>query len=124
MDRPDEPRPTLIAVTSQNWRTVTPHAGKTRRFLLFTATAAGQVAPAGRFDLPKAMTVHGWGHGKPHPLEACDMLVVGSAGETFRRRMARVGVRVVVAETDDPETAAAAALAAAPARAASPPEPQ
>ncbi|NBB68919.1 MAG: nitrogen fixation protein [Alphaproteobacteria bacterium] len=107
----DGPRPLLIAVASQNARTVTPHAGRTRRFLLFTADADGTVAEAGRYELPKAMTLHGWPRSRPHPLFCVDVVVVGSAGENFRRKLAEVGVRVVVSADLAVRDAAARAVA-------------
>ena len=109
----DAPRPRLIAVASQNARTVTPHAGRTRRFLLFTADADGTVTEAGRYDLPKAMTLHGWPGGRPHPLFGVDVVVVGSAGENFKRKLAEVGVRTVVVEGAPVQEAAERAAAEA-----------
>ena len=109
----DAPAPLIVAVASQNGRTVTPHAGKTRRFLLFTVDADGVVAEAGRFELPKAMAVHGWRHDKPHPLYAVDVLVVATAGESFRRKLAEAGVEVVTAASEDPRAAVAQAVMAA-----------
>lgn len=106
-----EARPLIVAVASQNGRTVTPHAGKTRRFLLFTATSDGAVEEAGRFDLPKALAMHGWPHERAHPLFACDVVVAGSAGEPFKRRLGAHGVRVVVSTIADPKAAATLALA-------------
>jgi predicted Fe-Mo cluster-binding NifX family protein len=116
-DGDDGPRPLLIAVASQNARTVTPHAGKTRRFLLFTADADGTVAPAGRYELPKAMTLHGWPRARPHPLFCVDVVVVGSAGANFRQKLAEAGVRTLVVEgAPVQEAAARAAAEAAPAQ--------
>lgn len=108
-----EPRPLLLAVASQNGRTVTPHAGRTRRFLLFTAAGDGAVAPAGRYELPKAMTLHGWPGTRPHPLFAVDVVVAGSAGENFVRKLAEAGVRVVVLPDLEVARAAERAVAAA-----------
>ncbi|MFP4126724.1 MAG: NifB/NifX family molybdenum-iron cluster-binding protein [Alphaproteobacteria bacterium] len=108
----DGPRPLLIAVGSQNGRTVTPHAGKTRRFLLFTAAADGTVTQAGRYELPKAMTLHGWPRSRPHPLFSVDVVVVGSAGENFKQKLAEAGVRTVVDEGAPVEAAAEHAIAA------------
>ena len=109
-------QPLLIAVASQNARTVTPHAGRTRRFLLFTKAADGRVEEAGRFELPKAMTLHGWPASRPHPLFAVDVVVVGSAGAHFREKLARAGVSVVVddggAVRDAASRAAAGVVAA------------
>ena len=33
-----------IAVTSQNFRTITPHAGTTRRFLVYEAAEGGELS--------------------------------------------------------------------------------
>lgn len=41
-----------IAVTSQNFKTVTGHAGKSRRFLIYEARPGAD--PVDRFDLPRA----------------------------------------------------------------------
>jgi len=109
----DGPRPLLIAVASQNARTVTPHAGRTRRFLLFTADADGTVTEAGRYELPKAMTLHGWPRSRPHPLFCVDVVVVGGAGENFRRKLADAGVRAVVIADLPVRDAAARAVAGA-----------
>jgi len=111
-DGEDGPRPLLIAVASQNGRTVTPHAGKTRRFLLFTAAADGTVTEAGRYELPKAMTLHGWPRSRPHPLFGVDVVVVGSAGENFKQKLAEAGVRTVVDEGAPVLEAAERAVAA------------
>ena len=54
-----------IAVTSQNFRTITGHAGKTRRFLVFTGTTEGEWLETDRLDLPKDMI---W-HGEPQKLD-------------------------------------------------------
>ena len=104
------PRVVVIAVASQNWRTVTPHPGRTRRFLLFTAAPDGTVVEAGRFELPKVMVLHGWPPDRCHPLSACDVVVAATAGDGFRRRLGEAGVRVVVTEEEEPRAAAAAAL--------------
>lgn len=107
----DGPRPLIVAVTSQNFRTVTAHAGKTRRFLLFSVTG-DTVRPDGRFDLPKSMALHGWRKDKPHPIFAVDVLLAGSAGAPFQGRMAREGVRCVVVGEGAPAEDAVAAWVA------------
>ncbi|CAK0762635.1 hypothetical protein CCP3SC1_390001 [Gammaproteobacteria bacterium] len=42
-----------IAVTSQNFRTISEHAGKARRFLIFEADSLGCPQEIGRLDLLK-----------------------------------------------------------------------
>lgn len=107
----DAPRPLIVAVTSQNFRSVTAHAGKTRRFLLFSVTG-DTIRAEGRFDLPKTMALHGWRKDKPHPIFAVDVLLAGSAGAPFRGRMAREGVHCEVVGEGAPAEEAVAAWVA------------
>ena len=105
-----------IAVTSQNFRTVTPHAGRTRRFLIFEVGGGGEArekgAPVevGRLDLPKELSMHDFHGDGPHPLDAVDVLIAGSFGEGFAQRMARRGITLVRAQQTDPAQAVAAYL--------------
>jgi predicted Fe-Mo cluster-binding NifX family protein len=101
-----------IAVTSQNLRTITGHAGKTRRFIVFEAEPGREPVEVDRLDLPKELSLHAY-HGDDHPLYGLglDVIVTGGAGAGFLQRMARHGIRVVpTAETDI--SAAVAAVAA------------
>lgn len=108
-----------IAVASQNFRTVTPHAGKPRRFLIFEVATGAPAREAGRLDLPKELSIHEFRGEGPHPLDEVEAVIAGSAGEGFVRRMAARGIRAVAtAETDPAE--AAAALAAGRLRPAAP----
>lgn len=90
-----------IAVTSQNFRTITGHAGKARRFLVFACDDLGQLVEVERLDLPKTMSLHAY-HGDDHPLYACDVLITAGCGENFRRRVAAHGVEVVATAATDP----------------------
>jgi predicted Fe-Mo cluster-binding NifX family protein len=100
-----------IGITSQNFRTITGHAGKTRRFLIYTADPDnGTVSESGHLDLPKEMSLHAYNAPQPHPVEQLDILITAGCGEGFRQRMARSNVYVVVTDETDPETAARAAI--------------
>ena len=102
-----------IAVTSQNFRTVTPHAGRTRRFLVYDAPTAGEPVEAGRLAVPKELTMHAF-HGEgPHPLDAVDVVIAGSFGEGFAARMQARGIVVVATELTDPSEAVKEYLARA-----------
>ncbi len=91
-----------IAVTSQNYRTITPHAGKTRRFLVYEAVPGQEPVEVERLDLPKEMSLHDF-HGEgPHPLYAVDVVIAGSFGEGFERRMAKHGIVAVKTGESDP----------------------
>ncbi|SDY37947.1 Predicted Fe-Mo cluster-binding protein, NifX family [Allochromatium warmingii] len=110
-----------IAVTSQNFRTITGHAGKTRRFLILEAD--GQTAPVEieRLDLPAGLALHDH-HGTDHPLFAAgvEAVLTQSAGGGFVQRLAREGIAVHITSATDPLSAAADLAAGRPLPAAAP----
>lgn len=94
-----------IAISSQNWRTITSHPGKTRRFLVFQAGPGEATQEVDRIDLPQEMTLHNV-HGRAdHPLYAVDAVISGSAGDGFIRRLESRGIRVATTSERDPATA-------------------
>ncbi|MCF7989239.1 MAG: nitrogen fixation protein [Thiohalocapsa sp.] len=91
-----------VAVTSQNFRSITGHAGKSRRFVIFEWQEGSKPAEIERLDLPKDMSLHEY-HGEDHPLYrlSLDAIITGGAGEHFVQRMARQGIAVLATgETD------------------------
>lgn len=56
----------LIAVTSQNRRTVTEHAGRCRKFRIFTVEQ-GRVSGEEWLELAKEQAFHGYPAHQPHP---------------------------------------------------------
>lgn len=101
-----------IAVTSQNFRTITGHAGKTRRFLIYEVGDDDTATEAERLDLPNGMAMHDH-HGSDHPLFALglDTLITGGAGNGFVQRMARNGIAVTTTSETDPLKAVRAVAA-------------
>lgn len=93
-----------IAITSQNFRTVTGHAGKTRRFLVYEADPGSPPVEIERLDLPREMSIHEFAGG-PHPLDAVDVLITASAGSGFIRNLAQRGVQVVITSETEPAQA-------------------
>lgn len=91
-----------IAVTSQNFRTITGHAGKSRRFLIFEAMAGATPREVERLDLPKEMSFHEFHGDGAHPVDGVDAVITGSCGAGFARRLAGRGIRVAVTEVEDP----------------------
>lgn len=91
-----------IAVTSQNFRTITPHAGGTRRFLVYEATEGGEPVEVDRLDLPKELSMHEFHADGPHPLDAVDVIIAGSFGEGFATRIAARGIVAVATDLTDP----------------------
>jgi predicted Fe-Mo cluster-binding NifX family protein len=101
-----------VAVTSQNFRTVTSHAGKARRFIVYDVRSGMAPVEIERIDLPKEMSFHAYRDERIHPVPAAgvERLATGGCGEGFRARMARLGIMLIVTDVTDP--VAAAALAA------------
>ncbi len=102
-----------VAVTSQNFRTITGHAGKTRRFLIYEVNDAGMPQELERLDLPKEMSMHAW-QGGPHPLDVADVLITAGCGDGFVNKMAMRNIRVVRTSATDPLAAAAAVIEGKP----------
>ncbi len=94
-----------IAISSQNFREVTGHAGHARRFLVFDVDGSSSINLVGRLDLPKELAIHGFDNRAAHPLYDMDVLITGGAGEGFKQRLAQRGVRVVATGETDPEAA-------------------
>lgn len=100
-----------IAVTSQNFRTVTGYAGKARRFIIYEVDGPDEIAEITRLDLPMAMAFHGFDDRLQHPLDGVDVLITSGAGKGFVMRMARRGIRVVRTGETDPIAAVRGCLA-------------
>ena len=93
-----------IAVTSQNFRTVTGHAGMARRFLVYRAAPGTAPELVDRLELPPEMAFHGYTGGS-HPIHEADVLLTASAGDGLVAMMASRGVRVVRTGQQDPARA-------------------
>ena len=95
--------PTLRDQTpSQNFRTITPHAGVARRFLVYDIAPGEPPHEVDRWDLPGDMAVREFRGPGPHPLDAVDVMIAGSAGLGFVRQMATRNVRAVVSPAQAP----------------------
>jgi predicted Fe-Mo cluster-binding NifX family protein len=108
-----------IAVTSQNFKTITGHAGKSRRFVVYEAGGTAEPVEVERLELPKEMSVHEY-HGDDHPLFRLGLaaLVTQGAGQGFIQRLAHHGIAVHATSESDPRAAVvrvAAGLPLAPA---------
>lgn len=84
-----------IGVSSQNFRTITGHAGKGRRFIVYELDAHGEVKETDRIDLPKSMSMHETPVQMPHPLDQLDILITGGSGVGFVRKMRARNVKVI-----------------------------
>lgn len=93
-----------IAVTSQNFKSVTGHAGKARRFIIFDVGAPCDTPEVAHLDLPIEMTFHEFAGGK-HPLDDADVILTASAGQGFVAKLAQRGVQVITTGESDPQKA-------------------
>lgn len=112
-----------IAVSSQNFKTITGHAGKSRRFLVYETDGGATPAEVDRLDLPMEMSVHEY-QGDDHPLFQLGLaaLVTQGAGQGFVQRMARHGIVVHATSESDPLRAVTLVSAGLPLAAALPHE--
>jgi len=94
-----------IAATSQNFRTVTAHAGKKRRFLVF-ATKDGALVETARLDLPPNRPLCELGN-REHPIDEVAVLITRSAGAPLVGRLRERGIDVVISVESDPLLAVA-----------------
>lgn len=83
-----------IGIASQNLKTITGHAGKTRKFIVYEVNPDGSWKEDHTIKLPKEMSMHEFS-GTDHPLDELDILIVGSCGSGFIRKMQRRGVEVI-----------------------------
>lgn len=96
-----------IAITSQNFRTITGHAGKTRRFLIVEADGQTPAREIERLDLPSGMSLHDYA-GEDHPLfaQGVEVLITQGAGRGLMQRLQAQGIRVHTTAASDPLQAA------------------
>ena len=91
-----------VAVASQNFREITGHGGRARRFLVYQAQPGNEPLEVERLDLPKEMAMHEFQDNGPHPLDQVQLLIVGSAGDGFVRRLGARGIKVAITGEIDP----------------------
>ena len=101
----------LIGVSSQNFRTITSHAGKGRRFFVYEVDDNGEINERERIELSKAETMHETPLGTAHVLDRLDVLLTGGAGAGFLNKMAERNVKVVMTSLTDPLDAVQAYVA-------------
>ncbi len=90
-----------IGFTSQNFKTITGHAGKTRRFLVYEVEENGNIMEMDRIDLPKEMAMHNF-QGDDHPIFSFDLLITAGCGQGFINRLAQHQVQVIATVEEDP----------------------
>lgn len=99
-----------IAVTSQNRKTVTEHAGKCRKFWIYDVKQ-GQVIGKTLLELPIEQSLHESAGASAHPLDAVAVLITAGIGSGLQQRLQQRGIDSVVTSEEDPDQAVAVFLA-------------
>ena len=93
-----------IAVTSQNRKSITEHAGRCRKFQLFEIEK-GRIISKELVELAKEQSFHESSPHEAHPLDVVDVLISGGMGNGMIRRLGNKGITGVITTQSDPETA-------------------
>lgn len=99
-----------IAVTSQNRKTVTGHAGKCRKFWIYDVDG---YAVKGRelLELTIEQSFHESHGGGVHPLDGVNVLITTGMGSNLQQRLRQKGIDGLVTSETDPDLAVSAYLA-------------
>lgn len=98
-----------IAVTSQNRRTITEHAGKCRKFWVYDIDQ-DQVVGRELLELPMEQSFHESSPHEPHPLDVVQVLITGGMGPGLQHRLAAKGITALITPETDPDQAVAGYL--------------
>lgn len=99
-----------IAVTSQNRKTITSHAGKCRKFWVY-AVEDNCVRGKQLLEIPLSQSFHESDHEAPHPLDGVKLLISGGHGRGLQFRLQQMGIVALATAETDPDKAVAAWLA-------------
>lgn len=98
-----------IAISSQNRRSITGHAGKCRNFWIYDIVR-GTVAGKRLIELPIEQSFHASHDQFAAPLADINVLITGGLGNGLYLRLKRHGILAIVTGETDPETAVQAFL--------------
>jgi predicted Fe-Mo cluster-binding NifX family protein len=98
-----------IAITSQNRKSITGHAGKCRNFWIYQVEA-GQLAGKELVELAIDQSFHASHHEMAEPLSNINVLITGSMGGGLYQRLMQQGVLPIITDQNNPDEAVAAFL--------------
>ncbi|MBV0934859.1 NifB/NifX family molybdenum-iron cluster-binding protein [Marinobacterium weihaiense] len=93
-----------IAVTSQNRKAVTEHAGRCRKFWLYTVNNR-QIVDKSLLELSKEQSFHDSSPQDEHPLDGIDVLITAGAGTGLSQRLGKKGIHLFITDETEPDTA-------------------
>jgi len=95
-----------IAITSQNRKTITEHAGKCRKFWLYDVESS-QITDKRLVELPIEQSFHANHEGLPEALSGTSVLITAGMGCNLFSRLIDLGVQPLLVSEDDPDRAVA-----------------
>ncbi len=95
-----------IAVTSQDRKTITGHAGHCRRFWIYECDDKTVVNKT-LLELTMEQTFHATHGAVSHPLDGIDALITAGMGAGLVRRLTSKGLQPLVTSEADPDSAVA-----------------
>ncbi len=99
-----------IAITSQNRKTITEHAGRCRKFWIYEVDN-GEVCGKTLLELSPGQGFHQSSAIGAHPLCHINVLISAGMGQRLRSRLTQKGIQTVDTLESDPDQAVAALLA-------------
>ena len=91
-----------IAVASSDFRSVSGHAGRAKRWLVFSVDAQSTVSAPEHLELPADQVFHYVEEsGAAHPLDGIDAVITLSAGDGFVKHMEKRGATVALTAEKD-----------------------
>lgn len=93
-----------IAVTSQNRKNITAHAGRCRKFWVFNVEGES-IVDKHLIELPRDQSFHDSSPHEDHPLDEIDVLISGGMGQGLSNRLKRKGIQCLVTKETDPDNA-------------------
>lgn len=100
-----------IAIATGDFENVASHAGQSRRWLLYNCVPGVPIPAPRRIELDSRQVFHHFEGEGPHPLDAVEVIIAGSAGDGFLRRMQTRGVTVLLTGERDARRALEKVLA-------------
>jgi predicted Fe-Mo cluster-binding NifX family protein len=98
-----------IAVTSQNRKTITEHAGKCRKFWIYDLEM-GVVTGKRLVEVSMDQSLHASSGLLAEPLAEINILITGSMGPGLHARLMQSGILPVITMEEDPDAAVSAML--------------
>ncbi len=94
-----------FALTTQDFESITPHAGRARKFLVFEAEAGTEPVKIKHLEIGEDQIFHIFDGNGPHPLDEVQVVITGNAREKFIRKCSDRGIQAVLTSESDPMTA-------------------